>query len=174
MLDRNLRRAATRRSAKSGLPYNPRNPYDTPFAPDVTPDNTSVQSEESEQASLGPTIGQHLHAGLSARPSNVPASIISDVEDNQSIGSDLIQHHQSMPPPSIPPRSASSSRRRHRSQLSTEDIEAQAHVERMESMRVRIEALKRAKAEAELEKEERELRREVEELGAWKDQIGER
>ena len=75
-----------------------------------------------------------------------------------------------MPPPSIPP----SSRRRHRSQLSAEGIEAQVHVERMENMRTRIEALRQAKALAELEKEEMELKKELKEMGAWKGKITER
>jgi hypothetical protein len=86
---------------------------------------------------------------------------------DSELSSRQAQPPQSMPPPSIPP----SSRRRHRSQLSTEDIEAEAHVERMENMRTRIEVLRQAKALAELKKEAIEL---LKEMGAWKGKITER
>jgi hypothetical protein len=145
VLDRTLRRAAARRSAKPGLPYNPRNPYDTP---DAGPDNASVQSDESEQATSGPAAGQDPHGGQGI-PGPEP----------------MPQPQLSAPPPSIPP----SSRRRHRSQLSAEDIETQAHKERMETRRARIEALKQAKAEAELEKEEMELQKQLKEIESWKE-----
>ena len=161
MLDRNLRRAAARRSSKPGLPYNPRNPYDTPFPSDAGPDNASDHSEGSEQAASDPMIGQDAR----------------DDEDSQSMpGSELSSRQapqappQSMPPPPIP----SSSRRRHRSQLSTENIEAEAHVERMESMRTRIEALRQAKELAELEKEQMALENDLKAMGAWKGKITER
>jgi hypothetical protein len=156
VLDRNLRRAAARRSSKPGLPYNPRNPYDTPFPSDAGPDNAS---DQSQQAAFDPMIGQDTR----------------DDEDSQSMpGSELSSRQapppQSMPPPSIPP----SSRRRHRSQLSTENIEAEAHVERMESMRTRIETLRQAKELAELEKEQMALENDLKAMGAWKGKITER
>jgi hypothetical protein len=155
VLDRTLRRAATRRSAKPGLPYNPRNPYDTP---DVGLDNTSVQSDESEQAASGPAAGQDSRSG-----ENSQSMLGPEVSSRQP--QTMSQPQISTPPPPIPP----SSRRRHRSQLSAEDIETQAHKERMENRRARIESLKQAKAEAELEKEEMELQEQLKEIEAWKE-----
>jgi hypothetical protein len=90
-------------------------------------------------------------------------------EDTQSTVSGISSAYAlSMPPPSVPSRSQTPrGRRRHQSQQSAEEIELEAHAQRMQGMRQRVEALRRQKDEAELVREEMKLRKQIEELEAW-------
>jgi len=141
-----LRQAASRRSSQPNLPFNPRNPYDTSA---VTSESASITSSIEMQS-------QH---------------VLLD-EDAQSTVSGISSAYSSiMPPPAIPSRSQTpQSRRRHQSQRSAEEIENQAHAQRMQGMRQRVEALRRQKEEAELMRDEIKLRKEIEELETWTQQ----
>ena len=129
-IEKTQRKAAERRAKnpKLNLPWNPQNPFDTP-----EPQLYRTPSVESSTTLGGPITSQETMIG------NDTASVSNMSCVSTAYAGDML------PPPPSRTRTPRNADKRHRSQLSTEEVEREAHAQRMGDIGRRISQLQQAK-----------------------------